>query len=250
MFILTHRSLSNSARALASFLEDRTGRRIRVDYGDNRLMETPLIRWGNSSFPQAMETPYNDPTKLRVAGNKKTFSDEMERTMIPAILFRRGIPDKFPVVVRQTLTGKGGEGIVVCTEMEEFMPYRQYFWSTWFDFSYELGVHVVDGKIVKVFKKVPRDGMEEPTFPIRNLSKGYHFRRVNTESFAKLPQAIADFYKVFPIGFGRLDIGWDREAKCYRIIEFNSAPGIASNPDTLEQYGNALHQSIFLHRRS
>jgi hypothetical protein len=245
-YILTHRTLSVSARALASELSDRFSRTIRVEYGDNRPTFAPFLRWGNSSFDfPSGDTPFNDPNLIRISGNKKLFADKMVELEIPAISFHKGVPDHFPIAIRKTLSGRGGEGIVICKDYDEWTNYSQYFWSYWYKFPYELGVHIVDGKVLKVFKKVRADGGEqEEEFPIRNMVRGYKFALVKEESFPKLVQFNAEFSNKFKMGFGRMDIGWDAEGKMYRIIEWNCAPGIASNYHTLDAYASALYTAI------
>jgi hypothetical protein len=217
---------------------------ISVNFGDNRPAVPPLVRWGNSSFDFAGDTPFNSADMIRVSGNKKIFSDKMKELEIPAVAFNRGVPDRFPVAIRKTLNGKGGEGIVICRNYDEWKELSQYFWSYWYNFSYELGVHIVDGKVLRVFKKVKDDGTPEEEFPIRNMTRGYKFAIVKEESFQKLVAFNAMFSQKFQIGFGRMDIGWDTEGKTYRVIEWNCAPGIASNVNTLDMYSKAIGDAI------
>jgi hypothetical protein len=242
--ILTHASLSNSARSLAYELQNRTGKQWSVNFGEERISKAPDIRWGNSSFMGigGVDTIYNNPKLLQIAGNKLSFSNEIKKNNLPVIQFHRGVPERFPVVVRKTLTGSSGNGIVICTNYEQFKEYENYYWSYWYNFPFELGVHVFNGRIMKIFKKMKGDETPEERFPIRNLSRGYRFVRVKEDNFPKLIPTVKELFEKFPISFGRLDIGWDDEGKLYRIIEFNSAPGISSNQDTLNSYVSSFCQ--------
>ena len=247
-YILTHRSLSNSARAIAQSIGEKIGRIVRVSYGEDKEFGDipPLIRWGNPSFTFSKDTPYNNPDHIRTTSNKKMLSSLLHEKDIPTIRFHTGVPERFPIVVRKTLLGKGGEGIVVCHDYDDFKNhFSQYAWSYWHRFPIELGVHIFEGKILKLFKKVRSDGLPEEAFPIRNLARGYHYVRVDPANFTKLIPATMSYYQAFPIKFGRADVGWDDESKCYRIIEMNSAPAVSSNPDTLDMYVKSLMRAIF-----
>lgn len=238
MFILTHKNIRRSAKAIANGLEDILGIQIRVfiDY-DNWQSNSRFIRWGNSAGAFARETLYNSAQLINISANKLRFSSQMLSLNIPCVEINRGIPELFPVVIRKVLTGNGGIGIELCHSRQEFLSqYSEYRWSYWYDLAPELGVHIFDGKVLKVFKKVRNPGLSEEEFPIRNLSRGYDFSRVNIDNFPRLIPAVKEFSDKFPIKFGRMDVGWDRISKTYRIIEFNTAPGVATNSDTLSSY--------------
>lgn len=248
-YILTRPSVSASARALAEKLSEELNTLVRVRFGNEKPGTHPVIRWGNSDFHGAwsFDTPYNDAEKIRTSANKMAFSNAVHALSIPVIRFNRGVPDRFPVVIRKTLTGRGGEGIVIARNYDEWSPNKQFSWSTWHKFPYELGVHIFNGNVLKVFKKVWIGQGNEPEFPIRNLEKGYKYKRVEDfqEAFPKLMKFTQGFFEQFKIAFGRMDIAWDDEAKTYRIIEFNSAPGIATNEDTLQLYTDSFLKHIF-----
>lgn len=170
-YILTRPSVSTSARALAAKLSEELNTVIKVRFGNERPLKHPVIRWGNSDFQNAWQydTPYNQPDKISECANKRRFSTAVHNLNIPVIRFNSGVPERFPVVVRKTLTGRGGEGIEVAQNYDEWYANRQYSWSTWHKFPFELGVHVFNGGILKVFKKVWIGQGNEPDFPIRNF---------------------------------------------------------------------------------
>jgi len=248
-YILTRKFLKPTARLLAKEL----GLVVRTEIVDDTF---PTIRWGNSEgssedSPSNEETIYNSPELIYFASSKKAFSTMMLEGNITVIEFHKGTPEHYPVVVRTTLSGYGGKGIVVCENWEEFGQYDACWWSYWYNFSYELGVHILGGMVVKVFRKEwsPTDemislGISELKYPIRNSKKGYSFKLLSIEGHPKLYKTVEEFYKVFPIQMGRLDIGWDVNSKCYRVIEFNSAPGLAENDNTLKLYVDFLKEKL------
>jgi hypothetical protein len=243
MYILTHPTVLPSARALAEQLRGRIMDRVIVTCNPGKV-HGRLVRWGNSS-PTLVQSNLNKAEAISVVANKNLFSQAMDKLDFPHVIIQRGTPERFPVVIRKVLTGCGGVGIVLCHNLRDFEAnHRNNYWSYWHYFGPELGVHVFQGKILKIFKKVRSDGMPEEEFPIRNLTRGYSFVRVNEVNFPKLIPYMEEFYRRFPIAFGRLDVGWDKEKKLYTAIEMNSAPGIASNTDTLLAYANAFSEVL------
>lgn len=239
-YILTRQSLYPSAKALADKLTELSGDRFSAKCRTLPPIGSRILRWGNS-HPHSgyVELGLNDPNLISTASNKLKLSNLLSERDVPCIEFSRNIPTQFPIVVRTTLTGMGGAGIHVCENMEQYENFSGSFWSPWYQFSFELGVHVINGEIVKAMKKVSPSGLDE-RFPIRNQTRGYEFSLVSLDSFKKLSPAVNNFVSAFPIKFGRLDIGWDDVAKVYRVIEFNTAPSLVHNADTKDLYATKI----------
>lgn len=242
MYIFTHRTLSPSARALATALEVRLGVRIPVYFenSDRTSKHKSFLRWGNSSEVLTNnDSDYNSSEGIFISSNKLRFSRRVIELGIPCVEIHTGVPDKYPVVIRKLLTGSGGAGIEICKSKSDYLEkYNSRAWSYWYELNPELGVHVFGGKIIKIFKKVRNENLPQEEFPIRNLTRGYKFVRASLDNYPKLIPYVKNFSDKFDIKFGRIDIGWDRQEKIYRIIEMNTAPGIASNSDTLAAYVN------------
>jgi hypothetical protein len=238
MYILTHPSLSSSARLLAERLEELIEKNIEISYVPMRT--APSIRWGNSHGEYESDTEFNNRRGIRIAGNKLAFSNFLSNKNTPFVEINSGTPKKYPVIVRTILNGSEGDGIVICRNTDEFMPYVNYNWSYFYKFQYELGVHMLGGSVKKVFKKVWIGESSEPEIPIRNMHKGYHFKKVRPENFEKLHPFVRQFYSDFYLEFCRMDVGWDQENHCYRLIEVNTAPSLSNNEDTLDLYANFI----------
>jgi hypothetical protein len=244
MYILTTQNLISSAKLLAKELnkiykEETVGVVTSPPY--NYLQ----VRWGTSMYPVLKDTNYNSPDSIRSVGNKLLFSMGMEKAKIPHVELVRGSkPDRFPVVVRTVLNRGGGIGMEVCENSEQFAPYKEYPWSYWYNFSTEVGVHLLGGIPRRIFKKVRVEGLEQEKFPRRNTNNGYTFSLIKQDKYPKLLQFCEEFYAAFPIQMGRADIGWDSDAKSWRIIEFNSAPDLTQNQNTLEMYAQFLAERI------
>ena len=246
-----------SAKALANSLTEKLDRKVYVTTNPDTVLRGPVIRWGsgesltNSCADISM---YNSRDFISHSANKATLSDLMVRLDIPCIQLHKlyetsldtpGYPSSYPVVVRDTVTGFGGSGIHLVMNENGYHSFRYKYYSYWRDLRPELGVHIFNGKIIRLFKKKPDESLlGEEEFPIRNASRGYHFSLVDVNNYPKLIPFIENFYEKFPIMFGRMDVGWDYNEKLYRVIEFNTAPCLTNNPDTLEAYTNAFMEVL------
>ena len=233
-YILTHESLGSSAHLLSNALS--LPIRWRAQPG-----EPPTVRWGNSLGISSDDTQFNNPHTIS-ACTRARFSEVCD---MPHVTLYKGIPNCYPVVVRKLLNSSGGNGIVVVRNLQEWEPYKDYHWSYWHVFEFELGVHILGGKIARIFKKI-WDGSseEEETFPIRNSARGYRFSLRGEGNYPKLCPFIEEFYSKFPINMARLDIGWDSVDKTYRIIEVNTAPGLTDNSNTAKAYVSYLKEAL------
>ena len=236
-YILARKSVSASAKLLAANL----GLKRRYEIQRN----APLIRWGNSDGDASGDTELNIAELIGTCGNKRRFSDYFAELEIPHLHLRTGIPDKFPVVVRQVLSGSRGAGIVVCSSLQEYKntPQNRH-WTLWQPFAAEFGVHMLGGEVVKVMRKVREEELEKEQFPIRNSGRGYSFRRCDFTKKGKLVEFMKHIHDKFPLQFGRWDIGWNNDTKSYVVIEANSAPDLTQNEETLGLYVNFLRERI------
>lgn len=244
-YILTRRSLNPSAVLLARDLDIRRYFEPR-DY-------PPVIRWGNSEghWDNHSDSSKNLAEIIYTVSDKLRFSRAMELIKIPCVEIRQGMPERFPVVIRHSLSGSKGQGIEIYAPDEPGWDDRKrnwqdMYWSYWRNFHNEYGVHFFNGKILKIFKKIPREGIVEEKFPIKNMDRGYRFSLVSGENLPKLHELVEGFCDTFGMTFGRLDVGWNPEIKKYEIIEANSAPGIAQNENTLKAYVQAFKEYLNL----
>lgn len=247
MYILTRPKLFPSAREIRNTILQKTGKRFLIKV--EPTAEPPEIRWGNSDrVIQDKDTDINCREDIYVCSNKSRFGNVMKNASIPHVEYHRGsTPENFPVVIRTIPNGMGGEGIIICFDEDEFLEkYSGYMWSYWYNFTFELGVHLLGGKIVKLFKKTRSEGNREEEFPIRNSHRGYSFSLRDVGKYEKLPTITDLFYSSIPIEMTRLDIGWDANNKTYRIIEANTAPSLSNNENTLDLYTDFMIERLGL----
>jgi len=236
-----------SGRILKNLIEQATGERVRLTSYPERLKSSPKIRYGNSGGNFKEDTTLNSPDFIRVCSSKLAFSNLLVNNMHTPI-YKKGTKDldsvEYPVLIRRTLSASGGKGIVLCKNREEFnAQYRGEFWTPYIFTDFELRVHVLGGKIARIFRKDP---MESTEFLIRN-NDTCHFSIRDIQNYPKLSATIDTLNDLFTkggftFGFYALDIGWDKKKKEYFIFEANSAPGL--NEHTAELYSNFLIENL------
>lgn len=206
--------------------------------------EKLLIRWGISGYPRHEETLYNERGLIYTCGNKARFSAFLSEHDIPHVeLFQGKAPERFPVVIRTQLNAGGGKGIKIAENEEEFLPFKDEYWSYFYPFKYEWGVHILRGQVRRIFKKVWKGDEPEVKYPIRNSQNGYSFSLRKLETYPRLIKFCERFSFRFPIMFGRMDIGLTVDGE-FRIIEFNSAPDLTQNANTLQMYVDFFKETI------
>lgn len=265
MYIFTSPTLFPSARVLRNKIEEITGTRLRIctgefnTYGRKRI---PVIgiRWGNSSTPNIaiQDMKFNDARLIKIMSNKVLFSNAFKEFFwVPEFKNTAPTPQDFPLLIRTTMTGFGGRGIIPCSTMTEFGQNWQGFgyWVKYVPMSSEFRVHVVDGNILRIFKKVPTQVQTQiQQFQIRNLHNGYKFELVGTaeDSLLKLKDLAKSVWnKAVDIlhierGFFAIDVGYSKERKGYFVLEANTAPSLVNNDNTCEVYAEAFIQSLEL----
>jgi len=240
-YILRRWCTGKTAWALVDYFKEKG---IKVKTSKAYLGYTPLIRWGNSDNPVANDTKFNDPILIAITAHKLRMSKILQENKIPCVTFQRGTPEKFPVVVRQKLVGQGGVGIIIIEDYEHWKPYKDFYWSQFIPFRYEIRIHTLGGNPVKILRKKLLNGEQEEKYPIRNNDRKYHYKRsdMSQPKYGNALQLVKDIYKIFPMMMVGWDIGYYN--KLFYIIEGNSAPSL--NSINVEVYGDYLLENLNL----
>lgn len=135
------------------------------------------------------------------------------------------------VYCRTKIKGKEGNGIIV-TKGKDLPEAPLYTLKV--DSIDEYRVHVVDGKVIAVHRKV--EG-EDPS--IRNSANGWKFKKIFKYPFDLEIHARAAT-KAVGLDFAAIDILWD--GKKATVLEANTAPGIEGMNATLKAYADALKE--------
>lgn len=211
------------------------------------------IRYGGSApaTSHQRDTEYNTQEFIRLCTSKWRFSRLLNEHGIATPRFTRlEQPTAFPIVIRETLNSCGGRGIHVVHSLEEYIPFRNCYWTPFVTCTKEYRVHILGGKIAKVFEKI-KDNQSDPEgpYPIRNIYGGYHFSlRKHEKGFARLKLLVDKLSEVVPGKFYAIDVGWDDVNKRYFVFEGNSAPGL--NTKTVIMYAEYLVRELGLEVRN
>jgi hypothetical protein len=230
--ILAHKSTVGSACDVRDIIEKKTGKHFIVSEQASLIgPEGCLFRYGNG-FPLNYGTPdteYNPASFCSLSANKQKFSKfAQEHDILSPIFYMTGFPAKYPVIVRDTLTGCGGEGIHIARDLQEFNKVMGAgkFWTPYFDNSYECRLYVVGPDISHAYYKVPFKEQENDDVKIRS---DYHFSYVNpTGIFNGLRKIVRTIQENTGGKFFSIDAGWIPSLGRYIVFEINTGSWINS----------------------
>lgn len=250
-YILTNKRSFPSAKLLRNSLEEFTGDRFLVASDPEKIKTFPVVRYGNSSGSFKGEYGINSPEFIRSLSNKRKFSELLlERDLYAPEFFKStekiGDENIFPIMIRTSLFLSGGKGISLCNNKEEFLEKwnSKYHWTRFVPLQWELRMHILGGKVAKIFRKTWEEDTPEPKLPIRNNSS-YSFKLRSNSTYPKLLKLIPTINEIFGTdSFYALDIGWDTINKEYFFIEGNTAPGL--NENTAKEYAEFILKHVEL----
>ena len=232
IIILSHKSCFPSARLLKTKLLEAGIKTLLMGSLQGKstklLKNATVFRYGNSE-PVSSRTIGNSGEFIHLTSSKLRFTNLLQEKGIPSPVFSQAVPEEFPILIRTSLNLCGGKGIIPCKNPEEFKENwrNSYFWTKYIPNKWELRIHVLGNKIVKIMKKVPIEGVEEGELPIRNQDRGYHFQIRIVEKYPKLSEHLKNVLQVLNDAGGfafSLDLAWTGDG--YFIFEANSGSGL------------------------
>ena len=145
------------------------------------------------------------------------------------------------VVCRESVTGKGGQGIHLARKIEELIDCPLY--TLYVPKQYEFRVHVVDGMVLDVQQKKKRTNVvfSGDDRYIRNHKNGWTFCRNNVVAPNEVLDQAKKSVKALRLDFGAVDIGW-HSTYGVGVYEVNTAPGL--DGQTLINYANAFRNLL------
>jgi hypothetical protein len=237
--ILCSKKSLPSGKLLAMAIYDLIGKYFPITTNPEKCKDGCIIRYGNPLG--RFSTQYNTCDFIRLTSSKNTFSKKLQEVgLYTPSFYTSTINISFPACIRETLHGFRGQGIHIAETQEIFNALWKngFYWTPFINLDFELRVHVLGGKMLKVFKKVWEKEDEEPQFPIRTSAE-YNFSLRSFENYPRL-LALENPLNIL-LGencFYALDVGWYRREGKYFILEANSAPGL--NSETAKLYAEFL----------
>lgn len=244
--LLVYNPFSASARALSRALSVKRIRDVDNTAFVPRAQDV-VINWGRGGeLPRTWlgrGRMLNSPEAVRVACNKKLAFEVLisAGVRVPKFTTDVAVARKWArkriVFGRRLLRSSSGKGIEIYKKPEdvrEGLPlYVRY--TPKID---EYRVHVFDGEVVDVQKKMRRSGVfegdPETRNMVRNYSNGWIFGRSNISPPEDV--IVQSLVAVGALGltFGAVDVGWTANIEVATVYEVNTAPGLTGT--TLATY--------------
>lgn len=257
--IFPYRAGSASVKALSQHMSMKQIRRENSKFrGHDKKL---VINWGAKALSDEVNkcVVLNDETAVKLAGNKLSFFQHVfEELNVPEFTTKKDeafawLDEGKTIVVRETLNGHSGEGIVLIEEENEFEAYdhsRAKMYVKYIPKKQEYRVHVVAGEAIDIRRKALRSDFSsnEANWKIRNHSNGFIFAKDGFEA----PQDVIDqaitACKLCNLDFGAVDVIYnDYQQKAY-VIEVNTAPGLEGS--TVDNYAKAFATLFERHEKA
>lgn len=234
--------------------------------------DTVIINWGSSKpSPEVLKCKIiNKPEAVKRSINKLSFFQTVgdQARTVPWTTSKAEVLDwNTKTVCRTKLEGREGDGIELYTPPEcvgsapvgiwgwlathlpksldglktsnlglpEAKLYTQFIKA-----QEEYRVHVIDGEISAVHRKVQKDGATGGS-DVRNTANGWLFKRVNHYPGDCARQAVKAV-AALGLDFAAVDVLWDGSLAW--VLETNTGPGINGMTWTIEQYRAGIQKLI------
>lgn len=217
---------------------------------------TVVINWGCSA--KAIESAgvklINKPTAVSSAGNKlKLFNLLDGKVRIPEYTENvetalEWLEQGHEVLGRRT-NSSGGADIAFFSENPDVFSSSQ-FWTKYKKKKNEFRVHIMNGGVLFVQKKVLRVKDEagnpidkkDADFRIRNLANGFIFQKYNFSVPEDVIKQATEAMALSGLDFGAVDVIFNEfEGKAY-VLEINTAPGLEGTSP--QDYANGIREMV------
>lgn len=228
---------SNSAKLLsrvAGFRRLRLGNLVKP--GD------AVVNWGSSKTdrPDVINSAY----AVRVAANKHLTFSVLSGAQVPVVPWTANVAvarewqaKGSTVVVRKTLTGHSGDGILIVGPDGGELPPDAPLYTKYIFKVKEYRVHATRLGAFDVQQKV-RDPERVPlTWKVRSHANGFIFQRKNIGRAADLHELGVMAVRAIGLDFGAVDIIEDKNGELF-VLEVNTSPGLEGA--STELYADAL----------
>lgn len=259
-YIRPYKQGSKSAKALAAAL---SGVVMRLEGSSYRpAPHRKVINWGSGGLPEGL----NDPERVRIAGNKLAYFNmaweaEPDHPRNPPRIpqFWQGSAEantwltqanertksKTPrkLVVRNTLTGHSGQGIII---LEAGAPIPNApLYVEYIPKDAEYRVHIFNNEVIDVQRKVAKPGTEPTNWGVRSHANGFIFTRHTAAGALHTADCPPDVLEqarramaVSGLVFGAVDVLFNKKREAAYVLEINTAPGLEG--ETVQVYANAI----------
>jgi glutathione synthase/RimK-type ligase-like ATP-grasp enzyme len=262
LYIYPWHHSSKGAKALSTLFKNEAKLIKRQESSFEGSQQKIVLNWGCSELPREVKRCriINSSTKVRIASDKLKFFQAMSKgknsPRIPSWTVSKKdvmnwMINKNEIVARGQLRGRGGLDITFSSEVpqETFLSNNQ-LWTLYIKKAEEYRVHVFDGKVIDLQRKVLRkkddagNDIDPKTidFRIRNHINGFIFQKQNISPNSDVEKQALLAIDSLGIDFGAVDVIWNENSKKAYVLEINTAPGIEGS--TVESYIEAIRTFI------
>lgn len=195
---------------------------------------------------------YNYPHNVALAWDKRKTLELLAHNEVPTVPWTQDVQiatqwymDGHIVVQRNTATGQGGAGIVVCdptlTVNATAPNHDGVLWTKYFKRKQEFRVHVWGNDILDIQEKKRRKGSNADS-KVRSYGNGWVFCREGVACPQAVSNAAVAAVSALGLDFGAVDIGWNQLKELPAVFEVNTAPGVEGT--TLARYAEKIKQAV------
>ena len=249
MFIYAWSKFSEGASELAEELGAK-----RIKHENSKFKGNPnktVINWGSSKLPvEVMKCKViNHPDKVILCSDKLNFFKRVSAEIVPewtevmdeALSW---VANGYTVCARTILNGHSAEGLVLMDKDHPDNFVKAPLYTRYIPKKDEFRVHVVNGVVVdvqrKVVKKEKLDSGEDINWKIRNLGNGFIYQRENIVVPDEVKAVSTKAVEQIGLDFGAVDVVVDVKTQKPYVLEINTAPGITGA--TVKAYATAFKE--------
>jgi hypothetical protein len=242
LYLYSYARNSMGAKGLAKHLLIK-----RIRHTDSRFRGKPwkiVLNWGCARLPYqaSLCKVINLPHAVVDVANKLTFFEKLYgKGLTPAFTTdinkaARWIKKGKAVVCRALLRASSGRGIVIARKMEDLIPAPLYV--RYVPKKDEYRVHIFDGRVIDVQKKMVKTGEEGVNYQVRNYNNGFIYGREGINPSLGVISVALEVFDEFDLDFGAVDVIWTENTDNALALEINTAPGLEGQ--TVKLYADVL----------
>lgn len=217
-----------------------------------------VINWGSSQLPTEVlkARVINSPDRVQTTSNKLNFFRYISNTnqdLLPPWTTNQAVAIDWTakgdiVCARTVLNGHSAQGLILMDRNKPDTLVRAPLYTKYIKKDEEYRVHIVEGEIISVQRKVLKrdfaDQAEENrttiNWKIRNLANGFIYQRNDINPDPSVTQVALEALRIAGLNFGAVDVIFNRHQRRSYVLEINSAPGITGT--TVTEYAQAFRR--------
>lgn len=259
VYLYPYKMGSRSCSALSEALESPQIRHNRSKF--KGASYKTVINWGAGSIDNKETSRgrvLNKPSVVTVVANKLRFFEHQSRSSTPARLVpwttdikvaEGWLREKATVVVRKSLQGHSGHGIIIVEPGDTHPSGREVklpsapLYTQYVPKDSEFRIHIMGGKVIFRQKKIKNPEISEPkTWKVRSHDNGFVFQHNDLEVPKDVEVQALLAFNNSGLDFCGVDVVYNNKRRKAYVLEINSAIGMEG--ETIQVYKDAFVRYI------